>query len=42
MDTVPCEVVQWVEVAKDRGRGRRGGESTSSKKGQYLTNMADH
>ena len=42
MDTVPFEVVQWVEVAKDRGRGRRGGESTSSKKGQYLTNMADH
>ena len=31
MDTVPFEVVQWVEVAKDRGQGRGGGESTSSK-----------
>jgi len=31
-DTVACEVVQWVEVTKDRGQGRKGGESTCSKK----------
>ena len=27
-DTVACEVVHWVQVAKERGQGRRKGEGT--------------
>jgi hypothetical protein len=45
-DTVACEVVHWVQVAKDRAQGRRVGVYTqmdliSYKMVENLTKMAD-